>query len=246
MSKVVGSDLRVIVVVPTYNEADNIRELADRVLAAFPGIELLIVDDNSPDGTGDIADEIAAEEPRFHVIHRTRSAATPVPRAKDSPGAATTATTSCSPWTGTFLMTPRGSRHSSRAREAGAGLVIGSRYIEGGAVEAEWGPIRRAVSVMGSRYARAMIGTNVHDCTSGYRCYTSEALDLVDLKKLHSEGYTFLIEVLAQLTSADVTIAEVPITYTDRQRGVSKISKSIVVEALIETTWIGIRRLFHR
>jgi dolichol-phosphate mannosyltransferase len=123
-------------------------------------------------------------------------------------------------------------------------LVIGSRYIEGGAVEADWGPIRRAVSEMGSRYARAMIGTQVNDCTSGYRCYSSEALRHLRFEKLHSEGYAFLIEVLSQVSGAGVTISEVPITYIDRQHGASKISKRIVFEALFETTGIGIRRIF--
>ena len=129
---------------------------------------------------------------------------------------------------------------------AGAGLVVGSRYIEGGAVEADWGPIRRAVSELGSRYARKMIGTGVHDCTSGYRCYSTEALNVMRFDELHSDGYAFLIEVLSQLSRAGISIAEVPITYTDRQHGASKISKRIVIEALFETTGIGVRRWLHQ
>jgi dolichol-phosphate mannosyltransferase len=99
---------------------------------------------------------------------------------------------------------------------------------------------------MGSRYARTMIGTEVRDCTSGYRCYSADALGKLRFEELRSEGYAFLIEVLAQLSGTGVQIAEVPITYIDRQHGASKISKSIVVEALFETTGIGIRRLFRR
>lgn len=241
-----GSNTRVIVVVPTYNEADNVRPLAESVLNSYPGIEMLIVDDNSPDGTGDIADQIASQEPRFHVIHRTKNRGY-APSSRQ--GLAW-----CRDNGYDFAVTMDGDLSHDPARipalldcaETGAGLVVGSRYIEGGAVEADWGPIRRAVSEMGSRYARAMIGTQARDCTSGYRCYSAEALGKLRFDDLRSEGYAFLIEVLAQMSQMGVSIAEVPITYIDRQHGASKISKSIVVEALFETTGIGIRRLLRR
>jgi dolichol-phosphate mannosyltransferase len=99
---------------------------------------------------------------------------------------------------------------------------------------------------MGSRYARAMIGTHVRDCTSGYRCYSAEALRRLRFEDLRAEGYAFLIEVLAQLAQGGVIVAEVPIVYIDRQHGASKISRRIILEALIETTGIGIRRVFAR
>jgi dolichol-phosphate mannosyltransferase len=237
---------RVIMVVPTYNEAENLVELADRVLAALPSLELLVVDDNSPDGTGAIADKIAAQEPRFGVMHRTGR--------RGYACASREALAGCRDNGYDFVLTmdadlshdpARIPALLERARE-GAGLVVGSRYIDGGGVEAHWGPIRHAVSEMGSRYARAMIGTHVSDCTSGYRCYSAEALRALRFEDLHSEGYTFLIEVLSQLVSAGVEVAEVPITYTDRQHGASKISRRIVIEALIETTGIGVRRFFGR
>jgi dolichol-phosphate mannosyltransferase len=237
---------RVIVVVPTYNEADNVQALADRVLAALPGIELMIVDDDSPDGTGDIGDQIAAEQPRFHVMHRTadrgyaRSSREGLAWCRDNGY--------------DFVVTMDGDLSHDPARipallaraRAGAGMVVGSRYIEGGAVEADWGPIRRAVSQIGSRYARAMIGTKVNDCTSGYRCYSASALAALRFEHMRSDGYAFLIEVLSQLVSAGVEIAEEPITYIDRQHGASKISKRIVLEALIETTGLGVRRFLGR
>jgi len=240
------SGTRVIVVVPTYNEADNIRELAGRVLGAFPEIELLIVDDNSPDGTGDLADTIAVQEPRFRIMHRTKNRGY-APSSRE--GLAW-----CRDNGYDFAVTMDGDLSHDPARipalvesaRAGAGLVVGSRYTPGGAVEADWGPFRRAVSEMGSRYARAMIGTAVRDCTSGYRCYSAKALSTLRFEELHSEGYAFLIEVLAQLSEAGMEIAEVPITYIDRQHGASKISRSIILEALAETTGIGIRRLFRR
>jgi dolichol-phosphate mannosyltransferase len=246
VSDTIDSDPRVIVVVPTYNEADNVRELTERVLASVPGIELLIVDDNSPDGTGDIADEIASQEPRFRVMHRTKNRGY-APSSRE-------ALVWCRDRGYDFAITMDGDLSHDPARipalveraKAGAALVVGSRYTEGGAVEADWGPMRRAVSELGSRYARAMIGTQVRDCTSGYRCYSADALGTVRFEELRSEGYAFLIEVLSQLSRARVEIAEVPITYIDRQHGASKISRRIIFEALTETTGIGLGRLFRR
>ena len=242
-----GSDApRVIVVVPTYNEAENVRGLAERVLASLTGIELMIVDDNSPDGTGEIADQIAAEQPRFHVMHRTQNRGY-APSSRE--GLAW-----CRDAGYDFTLTMDGDLSHDPARipalleraSAGAGLVVGSRYIDGGAVQAQWGPIRRAISQLGSRYARSMIGAQVHDCTSGYRCYSAEALRTLRFEDLHSDGYAFLIEVLSQLVRAGTQIAEVPIVYIDREHGASKISQRIVLEALLETTGIGVRRVLGR
>ncbi|MDR3685383.1 MAG: polyprenol monophosphomannose synthase [Coriobacteriia bacterium] len=246
MNTVLPDSPRAIVVIPTYNEADNVRMLADRVLASMPGIELMIVDDNSPDGTGDIADQIAAEQPRFRVMHRMSD--------RGYARSSREGLTSCRDAGYDFVLTMDGDLSHDPARipalleraQAGAGLVVGSRYVAGGAVEAQWGPIRRAVSQGGSRYARAMIGTQVNDCTSGYRCYSAAALRALRFDELHSEGYSFLIEVLWQLVSAGIEIAEVPITYIDRQHGASKISRRIVLEALAETTGLGLRRVFGR
>lgn len=238
--------LRVIVVVPTYDEAGNVRELAERVLASFPGIELMIVDDNSPDGTGEIADQIAAEQPRFHVIHRTQNRGY-APSSRE--GLAW-----CRDAGYDFTLTMDGDLSHDPARipalleraRAGAGLVIGSRYVEGGGIQAQWGPIRRGISQLGSRYARAMIGTPVNDCTSGYRCYSAAALHALRFEDLRADGYAFLIEVLSQLVRAGTQIAEVPIVYIDREHGASKISRRIVLEALLETTGLGARRLAGR
>ena len=237
---------RVIVVVPTYNEAENIRALTERVLASVEGIELLIVDDNSPDGTGAIADEIAGAEPRFHVMHRLANRGY-APSSRE-------ALARCRDQGYDFVVTMDGDLSHDPARipallekaRSGYGLVIGSRYTEGGAVEAEWGPMRRAVSKSGSRYARAMIGTEVRDCTSGYRCYSADALKALRFEALRSDGYAFLIEVLEQLVKVAGSIAEVPITYIDREHGHSKISRGIVLEALVETTGIGVRRILRR
>ena len=243
MSAIEAGAERVIVVVPTYNEADNVRELTSRVLTALPGIELMIVDDDSPDGTGRICDEIAAAEPRFHIMHRTQNRGY-APSSREG-------LTWCRDEGYDFVLTMDGDLSHDPARipalmqraHAGADMVVGSRYVEGGSVEAEWGPARRAVSQLGSRYARAMIGAPVNDCTSGYRCYSSKALAALRFETLRSDGYAFLIEVLAQLVASGLTIAEVPIVYIDRQHGASKISRRIVLEALLETTGLGLRRI---
>ena len=129
------------------------------------------------------------------------------------------------------------------AVEGGADLAIGSRYTTGGRIEVDWGPLRRAVSQMGSAYARIMVGTATRDCTSGYRCYRGEHARRVPLREIRSEGYSFLIELLAALRDLNAIVVEVPITYVDRERGTSKISRSIIFEALWRTTLVGVARL---
>ena len=240
----VVSDDRVVVLVPTYNEAENVAPLAARILAADPRLELLVVDDDSPDGTGAIAADLAAAEPRVHVLRRTgqRSYARASVEGLEwcrAKGFATVCTMD-----GDLSHDPARIPAMLAARDAGADVVVGSRYIEGGRVEAQWGPFRRAVSQLGSRYARAMIGTKVNDCTSGYRCYGSRALAALRFDELRSDGYSFLIEVLSQMTEAGLDVEEVPIVYIDRQHGASKISQGIVFEALWQTTLLGARRIY--
>lgn len=235
---------RPVVVVPTYNERENIRPLVEQLLASHPSVDVLCVDDDSPDGTGAIADEIAASEPRFHVLHRTED--------RGYARSCRAGLTWCRERGYDYVLTMDGDLSHDPAQVpvlldlaiAGADLVIGSRYIAGGAIEADWGPVRRAVSERGSAYARTMIGAPVRDCTSGYRCYRASAVDLVLLDHPRSEGYSFLIESLAAMHRAGARIEESPITYIDRRHGQSKISSRIVLEALIETTRLGIARVF--
>jgi dolichol-phosphate mannosyltransferase len=244
---------RLVVVVPTYNEAGNIEALAERIFSAWPEADFLVVDDASPDGTGELAEKMAAADPRVHVLHRTAKRGY-APSSKDG-------FRWCLARDYDFVVTMDGDLSHDPgviptmlgvATGGGAGdgggfdLVIGSRYVPGGGIEADWSPRRRAVSEMGSRYARAMVGTDVHDCTSGYRCYRASTLEQVQLDQLNSEGYAFLIEMLAQLVRRNARIAETPIVYVDRQHGHSKISRAIVLEALIDATWLGVRRLFGR
>jgi dolichol-phosphate mannosyltransferase len=239
--------MRAIVVIPTYYEAENIRELSERLLALEPSVDVLIVDDGSPDGTADIACEIAARDPRMHVMRRQG------PRGYSG---------SCidglmwaleNGYEATLTMDADLSHDPAHIPSmlerlaAGADLVIGSRYVEGGRLDVpDWGPIRRAVSMSGSAYARLMVGSPVRDCTSGYRCYRAEMLRRVRLRDIRSEGYSFIIEVLYRLTLLGARIEELPITYVDRRAGVSKISRGIVLEALRRTTALGFDRLLGR
>jgi dolichol-phosphate mannosyltransferase len=239
-----GSAVRPVVVVPTYNERENIRPLVEQLLASHPTVDVLCVDDDSPDGTGAIADKIAASEPRFHVLHRTED--------RGYARSCLEGLAWCRAEGYDYVVTMDGDLSHDPARVpalldraiAGADLVIGSRYVAGGGVKADWGPVRRAVSEGGSGYARAMIGAPVRDCTSGYRCYRASAVDLVLLNHSRSEGYAFLIESLAAMHRAGARIEESPITYVDRRHGQSKISSRIVLEALIETTRLGAARVF--
>lgn len=232
-----------LVVIPTYNEVENLRPLAERLLGLPVAVEVLCVDDASPDGTGQLADEIAAAEPRFHVIHRiadrgyARSS-----REGFAWGLARDYDVICT-MDGDLSHDPGVLLGMVAQLGDDTDVVIGSRYTEGGSLEVDWNPIRRAVSEMGSAYARTMIGTHVRDCTSGYRCYRASALRDLDLATVHSDGYSFLIEVLSALVSSGARIQEHPITYVDRLRGKSKISRGIIFEALVETSALGIRRL---
>ena len=236
--------MRAAVMVPTYNEAQNLPRLAERLLALDPPIDVVVVDDGSPDGTGNIANEIAATNEHFHVIHRTGprgyAAASKeglrwgLDRGFDVVGTMD-ADLSHDPEVLPLLIATVGQ---------GGDLAIGSRYISGGSLEVDWGPVRRAVSQAGSLYARVMTGTAVQDCTSGFRCYRASALSDIDFESIDADGYCFLIELLAEFTRREASIVEVPITYVDRCAGASKISRGIIWEALIRTTGLGFRRLF--
>jgi dolichol-phosphate mannosyltransferase len=230
-------------IVPTYNEVENIRPLAEQLLALPLGLDILCVDDNSPDGTGELADELASANPRFHVLHRTADRGYAPSSKAGMAWAFERGYDAICTMDADLSHDPAVLPHMLERLSAGADLVIGSRYTEGGGLEVDWGPFRRAVSKSGSAYARVMIGLPVRDCTSGYRCYRAQTLTRVDPGALKSEGYSFLIEMLAALSKQGARVEEYPIVYVDRQRGQSKISRKIIFEALMETTMLGARRL---
>lgn len=218
-------------ILPTFNEAANLEALVAAVLAALPAPRrVLIVDDSSPDGTGEIADRLAGEQIDVEVLHRAR---------KEGLGPAYTAGFERALAGDAQLILGMDSDFSHdpgdlpRLIEAtnGADLVIGSRYVPGGAV-AEWGPGRRAISRFGSVYARLVLGAPVSDLTGGFKCFRREVLEAIDLASIRSRGYAFQVETTYRALRAGYRVLEVPITFRERRVGASKMSRAIVAEAI--------------
>lgn len=219
-----------LVITPTYNERDTIREVAKRVLDADLDADLLIVDDDSPDGTGDIADELSAQHERIHVLHRPR---------KDGLGPAYRAgfAWGLSRDYEIFVEMDADLSHDPAAlpelvgATGRADLVIGSRYVPGGGTE-NWAWYRRALSKGGNVYVQVMTGLPVKDATSGFRAFRRDLLEELDIGTLRSDGYSFQLETVLRAWRDGFAIDEVPITFVERRHGASKISRAIVLEAL--------------
>jgi dolichol-phosphate mannosyltransferase len=224
-----------LVLIPTYNERENLPLIVAGVLAQ-PNTRVLVIDDGSPDGTGEIADRLAHAHPgRVLVMHRTgprglgRSYLDGFRAALDSD-----ADFICQ-MDADLSHDPKFLPSLVAAATAGAGLVIGSRYRAGGRVE-NWPLHRKMLSGFANAYIRTVTGLRVRDCTSGYRCWRREALAQVPLEAIGSDGYSFLVEVTFHAARAGLTIAEVPIVFVERRQGASKLSSSVLVESLI-TPW---------
>ena len=222
-----------LIVVPTYNERDNVRGVAGRLLAALPGAELLFVDDNSPDGTGPLLDELAAAEPRIHVMHRA---------GKLGLGTAYVEGFGWGLARGyefLFEMDADGSHDPQylpamlALAEDGADVVVGSRYVPGGGT-ANWGLGRRLLSRGGSLYARTILGIEVRDVTAGFVCWRRAALEAIDLATIGSNGYSFQIEMKYRALKKGLRLVETPIVFVDRRVGQSKMSRAIFAEALFK------------
>jgi dolichol-phosphate mannosyltransferase len=218
-------------VLPTYNEAGNIEAFVEAVQAKLPGsARILIVDDNSPDGTGEIADRLAERGQGVSVLHRPR---------KEGLGPAYIAGFRRVLAEGAGLVVEMDSDFSHdpaylpRLLEAGgrADLAIGSRYVDGGGVT-EWSALRRAISRGGSAYARFVLGVKVRDLTGGFKCFRREVLEAIDLDSIQSRGYAFQVEMTYRAIQRGFEVVEVPIVFRDRQVGVSKMDRSIVAEAI--------------
>jgi dolichol-phosphate mannosyltransferase len=230
---------RVLVIIPTYNERENLPVIHRRLKDACPGVHLLIVDDSSPDGTGELADELAAADPgRTHVMHRT---------AKDGLGAAYLAGFAWGlsrQYSVLVEMDADGSHAPEQlhrlleAVDAGADLAIGSRYVEGGTVR-NWPWRRLALSKTANTYSRLALGIGVHDITAGYRAYRREVLEAIDLDGVDSKGYCFQIDLTWRTICNGFVVVEVPITFIERELGVSKMSGSNIREALVKVTRWG-------
>jgi dolichol-phosphate mannosyltransferase len=239
-----GDPLPLSVVVPVYRGEATVQELVRRLLAVLSGIssrhEIILVDDGSPDGTGALADELAAAEShRIQVMHRT---------VKDGLGAAYLAAFAWGlerGYTVLVEMDADGSHAPEQlyrlldAIDAGADVAIGSRYVDGGTVR-NW-PYRRLVlSRSANTYARVLLGVEIHDITAGYRAYRREVLEKLDLDTVESKGYCFQVDLTWRAITNGFTVAEVPITFTERELGVSKMSGSNIREAMVKVAQWGI------
>lgn len=227
------------VVLPTYNEIENIREISAAILAALPGATLLVVDDGSPDGTGAVADELAAADPRVRVRHRTAKQG--LGRAYldgfgVALGAGATAVVQMdADWSHEPSVLPA---LIAPLDEGRADLVIGSRYVPGGGT-VNWGIIRRLISRGGSTFARLVLGLAPHDLTGGFKAWRATTLRDVPFDGVRAGGYVFQIEMTYRASRFGARVTEIPITFADRRLGQSKMSRRIIVEALFVV--IGLR-----
>ncbi len=222
---------RTLIVTPTYNERDNLERFVGEVRAAFPEAHILIVDDASPDGTGDIADAIAAKDSNVRVMHRA---------GKQGLGTAYTQAFARGLQEGydRFFEMDADLSHDVRylkdfvrALDEGFDVIIGSRNIPGGGVEG-WGVGRHVISKGGSLYSRSILGLGVKDLTSGYKAFTRRALEAIDLGSVNSNGYSFQIEMTYRAILKGMRVKEVPIVFVDRRAGKSKMSRKIFAEAV--------------
>ncbi|HET8682663.1 MAG TPA: polyprenol monophosphomannose synthase [Micromonosporaceae bacterium] len=230
---------RVLVVVPTYNEADNVRVIVERVRRAVPGVDVLVADDNSPDGTGAIAGGLAAADPAVHVLHRP---------GKQGLGAAYIAGFAWARERGYDAVVEMDADGSHAPEQLprlldalrGADVVLGSRWVPGGSV-VNWPAHRLVLSRGGNLYTRLALGMPVHDATGGYRAYRMPVLDKIEIETVASQGYCFQVDLAWRAYRNGFRLAEVPITFAERERGASKMSSSIVREALWRVTVWGVR-----
>lgn len=229
---------RVLVIIPTYNEAENIKPIVDRVRSAVPEADILVADDNSPDGTGKIVDEIAAEDAQVHVLHR---------KGKEGLGAAYLAGFGWGAEHGYGVLVEMDADGSHQPEELprlltalkGADLVLGSRWVPGGRV-VNWPKSREVISRGGSLYSRLALGLDVRDVTGGYRAFRTDTLQGLGLEEVASQGYCFQVDLARRAVEAGFHVVEVPITFVDREVGDSKMSRDILVEALFRVTGWGI------
>lgn len=239
------SEPRVLVIIPTYDEAENLPRIVPRVLEQDERLDILVVDDASPDGTGAIADALSADEPRVHVLHR---------KGKEGLGRAYLAGFRYGLDHGYDILFemdadfshPPDALPSLLAKFAEADVVIGSRYVDGRVTVSNWPMSRLLISYFGSRYARIITGMPVRDGTGGFNGWTREVLERVGLDRVQSNGYAFQIELKFRAWKKGFRLVESPILFTERDTGESKMSKRIVREAVWRVWWLRIQDLFGK
>ena len=235
---------RVLVCIPTYNERDNLPSVLDRVRAACPGVDVLVIDDASPDGTGELADAAAAANPQVHVLHRAE---------KSGLGTAYVVGFGWGLERGYDVLVEMDADGSHQPEELprllaaleSADVVLGSRWVEGGVVN-NWPRSRLWLSQGGNAYVRFALGLPLRDATGGYRAYRADVLRKLPLDEIASQGYCFQVDLVWQAWRAGFTVVEVPITFVERTLGKSKMSKAIVAEAFWRVTWWGARSVRTR
>ena len=235
--------MKATICLPTYNEAGNLEPML-RALGAT-GARVLVIDDNSPDGTGELADRLAAELPYVDVLHRERKeglgpAYVAGFRRALADGADLVLEMDCD-----FSHDPADVPRLIAAAENGADLALGSRYVDGGRI-GDWGRTRRIISAGGSLYARAWLGVPVRDLTGGFKCYRRAVLETIPLDEIDAHGYAFQIETTYRTLREGLRVVEVPITFVDRRVGGSKMSKGIVLEAIWKVPALRLRALVGR
>jgi dolichol-phosphate mannosyltransferase len=223
--------VRSLIVIPTYNERENIAELIAQVFAHAPTSDLLIIDDNSPDGTGKLVDQLAASDARIHVMHRPGKLGLGTAYVAGFRYAIDHGYDLVFEMDADFSHDPSFLPHFFVAAE-GADLVIGSRYIQGGGTP-NWSPLRKFISGGGNIFARAVLGIPIHDCTGGYRCYRVAALSKLNLDAISAQGYAFQVEMAYNFWRSGFRWRETPIIFEDRRVGKSKMSRKIFIEAFI-------------
>lgn len=219
-----------MVIIPTYNEAENIPLLVPQILAH--DLHVLIVDDNSPDGTGRLADGLVAADSRVHVLHRAGKQGLGRAYLAGFRRALELGAPFIFEMDADFSHDPRYLPELLAGARTAYDLVIGSRYVPGGGTT-DWGVMRQLISRGGNIYARLILGMPLTDCTGGFRCYRRSTLEALELDAVHSNGYTFQIEMAYRVYKHGLRIGEVPIIFPDRRVGQSKMSRHIVLEALL-------------
>jgi dolichol-phosphate mannosyltransferase len=221
--------VKTLIIIPTYNEVDNLRPLLQELFTYAPQTDVLIVDDNSPDGTGQLADEIHNENPKVHVMHRAGKLGLGTAYIAGFKYAIEHDYDAAFEMDADFSHDPRYLPDFLNKIEQ-ADLVIGSRYIPGGDTP-NWSFSRRFISGGGNLFARFMLGMPVHDCTAGYRCYRREVLESIGLDTIETQGYGFQVEMAYRVKQQGFKIVETPIIFMDRRVGKSKMSRTIFLEA---------------
>ena len=235
---------RAVVVIPTFNEVDNLEDVVARVRRSAPEVDLLVVDDGSPDGTGDLADRMAAADPHVRVVHR---------HTKEGLGAAYGAGFRVAMAAGYDVigeMDADGSHQPEQlpallAALEDADLVIGSRWVPGGSV-VNWPWHRRALSRAGNLYTRALLGIDVRDATAGFRLFRRRTLETIGLDRVQSLGYVFQVELVYRALEAGLRVREVPIEFVERERGDSKMTPEVARESLVRITRWGLAQRLRR